>query len=228
VPRLALLLAFALAAPLHAGELPTLGLLNIASTMPDTLSVKTTAPQTTYADLEAWPGGALPPAEFIKLVGPVAREIASRTGVPASVQIAQAALETGWGSSSIGDAHNLFGMKSVGPAGSVTKQTTEYYPGPACELAAFRAYHNWHESLEDHARLFTGQDPHLISLGKGDLYLPAMAYSHDPDNYARMIAACGYATDSSYPDELIQIMQKYGLYQWDPWPDSCTPPPPNP
>ena len=38
------------------------------------------------------------------------------TGVPASVTLAQAALETGWGAATIGDAKNLLGIEGTGPA----------------------------------------------------------------------------------------------------------------
>ena len=74
-------------------------------------------------DLASYPGGKLPPAKFIALFGPVAQASMKETGVPASVTLAQAILETGWGGSSIGDAKNLFGIKGTGPAGTTRVYT---------------------------------------------------------------------------------------------------------
>ena len=53
------------------------------------------------------------PQEFIALVGPAAQASAANTGVPASFTVAQAALESGWGTSSLAkDGKNLFGVKA--------------------------------------------------------------------------------------------------------------------
>ena len=75
------------------------------------------------------------PADFIALVVEGAQEFQVKTGVFASVTIAQAALETGWGQFIPVDkytgklSYNLFGVKGVGPAGSVTCQTWEVIDG---------------------------------------------------------------------------------------------------
>jgi hypothetical protein len=67
--------------------------------------------------------------EFIEFVGENARRAKAATGVPASVTVAQAILETGWGKHTIGEAKNLFGIKGRGPAGSVRAPTREYSNG---------------------------------------------------------------------------------------------------
>ncbi len=83
--------------------------------------------------------------------------VASRRqyGVPASVTIAQAILESGWGKSSLTQrAFNLFGVKGQGPAGSMTVPTKEFINGQWITInAAFRRYHNFAESMSDHGRL---------------------------------------------------------------------------
>jgi hypothetical protein len=154
--------------------------------------------------LARWRGGRLSPRNFVQLLGPVAREVARRTGVPASVTLAQAALETGWGRSTIGDARNLFGIKGTGPAGSTTVPTREHLGGRDVTVrAAFRRYHTWEQSIEDHAALL-----------KGRRYRRAFSATH-PDGFARAIAAAGYATDPAYATSLIRLMRTHNLYQWD-------------
>ena len=50
------------------------------------------------------------PAEFIAQILPGAQACQRATGIPASITIAQAALETGWGKDVMGN--NLFGIKA--------------------------------------------------------------------------------------------------------------------
>ena len=53
------------------------------------------------------------PQEFISKVAMAAQYAAQQTGVPASISIAQAALESGWGESGLTKAgNNLFGIKA--------------------------------------------------------------------------------------------------------------------
>ncbi len=158
------------------------------------------------AALNNWKGGKLPPSEFCRLLGPVARESMRVNGVPASVTLAQAALETGWGRATIGDAKNLFGIKGTGPAGSITVPTTEYINGRYVTVqGTFRKYHTWRESIDDHARLLT----------TSSRYRNCMANKNNPDQFARELQKAGYATSPTYASTLISIMKQYNLYQYD-------------
>jgi len=158
------------------------------------------------AALNAWKGGKLSPSEFARLLGPVARESMKRTGVPASVTLAQAALETGWGKATIGNAKNLFGMKGAGPAGSITVRTQEYMNGRYITTnGTFRKYNTWLESFNDHARL----------ISQGSRYANSMRNKNNPDQFARELQKAGYATSPTYASTLISIMKSYNLYQWD-------------
>ena len=163
---------------------------------------------TESGDLASYTGGKLPPAEFIALFGPVARDSLKATGVPASVTLAQAILETGWGSSSIGDAKNLFGIKGTGPAGTTVVHTQECYNGTFVTIQdGFRKYNTWQESIDDHANLVSG----WIYKTAWDNYQA----NHDADAFARGIHQAGYATDPEYANKLIGLMQSYNLYEWD-------------
>lgn len=184
---------------------------NNTTTTPAT-NTTTTAPATNTAaasEAEAalanYRGGRLSPAEFTRLFGPVAREASRTSGVPASIILAQAALETGWGGSTIGDARNLFGIKGTGPAGSISVPTREVINGRSVTVQAnFRKYNTWAESIADHGRLL-----------QTSRYAPAMAVRNNPDEFARQLQRCGYATDPNYANLLISIMRSNNLYQYN-------------
>ncbi|SET15979.1 glucosaminidase domain-containing protein [Paenibacillus sp. NFR01] len=149
-------------------------------------------------------------SEFIAKIAPYAVADMQRSHIAASLTIAQAALESGFGSSGLTvRAGNLFGIKGSGPAGSIAMRTTEYVNGKAVQVtAAFRAYHNWGESVADHSAILVGG----VSWNRG-LYSKAIGV--DGKTAAREIAAAGYATDPNYAAKLIQMMDTYNLYQYD-------------
>jgi flagellum-specific peptidoglycan hydrolase FlgJ len=144
--------------------------------------------------------------QFIEFVAQDAGEAMKATGVPASVTVAQAILESAWGKHTIRDAKNLFGIKGTGPAGSVSVQTREVFNGRSgMEQANFRKYNSFEESILDHANLFL----------TNRRYAPALAVKNDPDSFAREIQKAGYATDPEYAAKLIGVMQRFNLYRFD-------------
>jgi hypothetical protein len=147
---------------------------------------------------------------FIATIAPLAVQNMQQSGVAASLIIAQAALESGWGSSGLTvRANNLFGIKGNGPAGSVNVLTTEYVNGKPVKVnVAFRAYHAWSESISDHTEIIRDG----VSWNR-DLYRKVIGATGK--TAAREIAAAGYATDPDYADKLIGIMDMYNLYQYD-------------
>ncbi|MGN7359432.1 glycoside hydrolase family 73 protein [Paenibacillus sp. SAF-054] len=152
-------------------------------------------------------------ADFIARIAPLAAADQQKTGVPASLTIAQAALESSWGGSGLAvKANNLFGIKGEGPAGSIRMQTSEYVRGAMVQIYAyFRMYHSWAESIQDHSRL-------IVKGVAGDARY-AGALHADGKTAARVVAKAGYATDPRYADKLILIMDQYGLYQYDAKPE---------
>ncbi|WP_334073031.1 glycoside hydrolase family 73 protein [Paenibacillus sp. A14] len=142
--------------------------------------------------------------EFIAKLAPNAVKDWHESGVPASLTIAQAALESNWGSSGLArQANNLFGIKGTGPAGSVMMPTTEYRNGSPIRInAPFRKYRSWAESIADHTRLLENKRY------AGVLRRPGQ-------EAAKAVAAAGYATDPSYASKLIALMDMYDLYQYD-------------
>ncbi|MWV44573.1 mannosyl-glycoprotein endo-beta-N-acetylglucosamidase [Paenibacillus sp. HJL G12] len=148
--------------------------------------------------------------EFISTLTPCAISDMQRCGIPASLTIAQAILESNWGTSGLTQqANNLFGIKGKGPAGSVDMPTTEYVQGkPVKVTASFRKYRSWAESVADHSNLILG----------GTRDNPTRYHGVLNANYktaAEEIWKGGYATDPQYPAKLIAIMEAYNLSRYD-------------
>lgn len=147
---------------------------------------------------------------FVKKIAVFAIADMKNTFIPSSLIIAQAALESAWGTSGLTKkGNNLFGIKGKGPAGSCTMPTTEYVNGKPIKVdAAFRAYNNWGESIADHTKLILGG----VSWDRNK-YKKVIGV--DGKTAAREIQKAGYATDPKYADKLIAIMNEYNLYQYD-------------
>lgn len=146
-------------------------------------------------------------AEFIQRIAPGAIETQKKYGVFASISIAQAILESGWGKSAIGN--NLFGIKADSSwSGEYVECGTKEYDGGGAysTTAKFRAYSNWGESVEDHGKF----------LKDNSRYAKAGLFSaKDYIGQAYALKSAGYATDPNYPMMLIELIQKYGLNQYD-------------
>ncbi len=150
---------------------------------------------------------------FIDQHAPAAEDSREATGVPASVTLAQAILETGWGQGALArEDHNMFGMKCFGSPGEHALGCRDYgtfecSPAGGCfdVDATFRAYAGIADSYRDHGELLSGWSR----------YATAMEHKDDPDRFAREIHKAGYATDPQYADKLIELMENYDLYQYD-------------
>jgi flagellum-specific peptidoglycan hydrolase FlgJ len=154
--------------------------------------------------------GKTPQERFIASIGEAAVVSHERTGVPASVTIAQAILETYWGSSRLArEANNYFGIKAqtrVGSAGVVWFDVWEVIGGRnVMQSQPFRAYDSVADSFVDHGRFF-------VENGR---YAAAMATGDDARQFARAVNRAGYATDPAYASKLIALMDRYNLYRFD-------------
>jgi flagellum-specific peptidoglycan hydrolase FlgJ len=165
-------------------------------------------PQTTGAQSTA-PITGVPKTgnAFIDRIAGDAIKSQRETGVPASVTMAQAILESGWGKSGLStQANNFFGIKGKGPAGSVTMRTREVFNGQSTYInAPFRKYNSPAESFADHGRFFT----------QNKRYATAMQHTNDAHRFAREIARAGYATDPKYASMLSGLINKHGLERFD-------------
>ncbi|GAB1691295.1 sporangiospore maturation cell wall hydrolase GsmA [Krasilnikovia sp. M28-CT-15] len=137
-------------------------------------------------------------------------------GVPPSVTIAQAILESGWGRSdlSVNDG-NFFGIKCFngyhGPLafGCHTYKTQECTKAGKCfdTTASFRRYASPGMSFRDHGYF----------LRANRRYRPAFAYTRSANRFIWGVWKAGYATDPNYYTKITGIMAKWGLYRYDTW-----------
>ncbi len=126
-----------------------------------------------------------------------------------SVCIAQAALESGWGSSALmKKANAYFGIKaSKGWGGGVySAATKECYDGVGMTdtTALFRAYGSLADSVCDYYNLITESERYSGAVGVSD-YRECIA----------AIAGGGYATDPDYEGKIRAIIENYGLDKYD-------------
>ncbi|HQE31036.1 MAG TPA: glucosaminidase domain-containing protein [Propionibacteriaceae bacterium] len=149
---------------------------------------------------------------FINSIAGMAQQSQATHKVPASVTIAQAILETGWGRSTLSMyAQNYFGIKckatpSPYQSGCMEKASLEDYDpaNPVTEVSPFRVYASVQDSFVDHGYF----------LATNSRYAAAFTTT-SADDFIRAVAAAGYATDPAYPTTLISIMQRYNLYRFD-------------
>jgi len=151
---------------------------------------------------------------FLNQIIPSATVIAAQNDLYASVMMAQAILESGWGTSTLSKApnYNLFGIKGQYNGESINMETLEdsggqnYYP----INAEFRKYPSYAESLQDYANL----------LANGTSWNPtyyAGAWKSNAATYqdATAYLTGRYATDTAYSTKLNRIIAQYGLDQYD-------------
>lgn len=122
-------------------------------------------------------------------------------GIPASIKLAQALLESGNGNSYLAtSANNHFGIKCGGSwtGKSVTKSDDN--PNDC-----FRCYSNVEDSYRDHSQfLLRKRYENLFTLDRDDY-----------KGWARGLKEAGYATNPRYPELLIDIIERYDLSKYD-------------
>lgn len=154
-------------------------------------------------------------AEFVEKIGALASEDMKKTGILASLTIAQAILESAWGTSALAQApnYNLFGIKGAYNGNYCEFNTSEYLNGKWVTVKAqFRKYPSWAESLADHSALFNTYDRYANLRGCTDYKLAC-----------RYVREDGYATDPSYTSKLINIIESNNLTRFDNGAVSTTP-----
>jgi flagellar protein FlgJ len=160
-----------------------------SSTAPSTLSTAPSSPAKSVT----------PPLEqaksFIASILPSVQTAAKQLGVAPVAILAQAALETGWGQHAPGN--NVFGVKagSGWAGGTVQTLTREFQNGVASVgTAAFRAYQNVADSVDNYAALLSRPR-----------YQSARGQGNDISAFASALQRSGYATDPDYAAKLVAI-----------------------
>lgn len=154
-------------------------------------------------------------SEFLKGTVSAAQRTQQKYGVPASITLAQAILESGWGKSALARlAHNYFGIKATShtaPEDYIEFPTHEFVDGRSIPtMAKFARYATAKESFEAHAEL----------LAHARRYRPAMDFVNRPADFARQLQLCGYSTSPIYAAKLMRLVNQFDLTQFDvPGPD---------
>ena len=135
-----------------------------------------------------------------------------RTGIPASVKLAQALIESDWGRSDLAkNANNHFGIKCGGKWSGKTylKKDDDYDQEGKLMESCFRVYAHPLESFKNHSDFLT--DP-----AKSNRYGFLFNYKKtDYVSWAYGLQTAGYASDQRYPRKLIDVIEKYKLYELD-------------
>lgn len=148
--------------------------------------------------------------DFLDKIGDFARKDMQKSGILASLTIAQAILESGWGKYDCG-GNNLFGIKGRYNGQFVLCDTKEYVKGQYISIKAeFRKYPSWAESLADHSAFICG-----VKLGDGSLRYKAVIGEKDYKKACQAIKDAGYATSPTYVQSLINIIEQYNLNRFD-------------
>ena len=125
-----------------------------------------------------------------------------RHNVPASITLAQGLLESGAGMSTLSvKSNNHFGIKCGSGWRGRSVRANDDAPNEC-----FRAYRKVEDSYEDHSLFLVGNQRYasLFRLKKTDY-----------KGWARGLKKAGYATDPSYANKLITIIETYDLYKYD-------------
>lgn len=147
---------------------------------------------------------------FIKQIAGEAQTMQSVYHVPASITIAQAILESNWGTSQLASRyHNLFGIKGTGPT-SRSLSTKEYVNGKwVVTNGQFKTYDSWDDSIKDHTRLMLNGTAN----NKNNYY--GVTHAANYKDAANALQRAGYATDPDYANKLINVIESYNLAKYD-------------
>lgn len=126
----------------------------------------------------------------------------NRTGIPASITLAQGILESDCGNSDLAvEANNHFGIKCHSDWTGKTMHKDDDR-NDEC----FRSYDSAYDSFKDHSDFLTSKSRYasLFQLDKTDYKA-----------WAKGLKKCGYATERTYADRLIAIIEEEGLAAYD-------------
>lgn len=140
--------------------------------------------------------------DYIKKYKNIAINNMSQYKIPASITLAQGLMESGAGQSVFTKkSNNHFGIKCH-------KDWTggKVYHDDDARNECFRKYKKPEDSFRDHAEFLSGK-PRYSSLFKLKIT--------DYKGWAKGLQKAGYATDKSYANKLIKLIEDYELHQYD-------------
>lgn len=142
------------------------------------------------------------PEQYITLYKGAAIEEMIKSGIPASITLAQGMLESAFGNSRLAKkAKNHFGIKCHSDwSGPSVKKDDD------AKNECFRKYKNVWESYRDHSKFLTGKSRYAFLFEYK---------TTDYKSWAKGLKKAGYATNPKYPRLLIDLIERYELHQYD-------------
>ncbi len=143
-----------------------------------------------------------PQVLYVEKYADLAVEEMYRSGVPASITLAQGLLESRYGQSELAvKGNNHFGIKC-----HTTWTGRKMYHDDDRKGECFRVYKSPEESFRDHSDFLRYRDRYRF------------LFDLEPTDYkgwAYGLKKAGYATDPAYPKKLIRLIEDYRLYEYD-------------
>lgn len=174
--------------------------------------------RTQVAEMKGWA-----PQDVISKVGPLFTEDQKKTGILASVSLAQFIVESGYGQSRLSlEANNCFGIKGYPGQGTWYGSTWDgvsVYNINTNEQTAsgstyvvydsFRMYDCMEDSIEDHSAYLS------TSMNGDKLRYEGIIGCTDYRKAAQIIKNGGYATAVNYVDVICSVIERWDLTQYD-------------
>jgi len=143
-----------------------------------------------------------PQEKYVAKYARIAVQEMYRSGVPASITLAQGILESRYGMSALAaEGHNHFGIKCHKDWKGKSMKVDDDEKGEC-----FRVYDEDLESFRDHSDFLRYRDRYKF------------LFDYEITDYvawANGLKKAGYATDPAYPSKLISNIEKYGLAKYD-------------
>lgn len=146
---------------------------------------------------------------YIEVYKDIAIVEMKRTGIPASIKLGQAILESSAGKSRLSlSSNNHFGIKCKSYWKGKTYDHIDDDVDRHGQLvpSCFRAYETVIDSYIDHSNFITNSVRYNSILVHQD-----QSYQH----WATFLQKNGYATDPNYAKKLISCIEKYQLFEYD-------------
>ncbi len=150
--------------------------------------------------------------DYIRTYREIAVKEMERTGIPASIKLAQAILESNGGRSELArKAHNHFGIKCGNDWQGETYhlEDDDYDSGGNKVKSCFRVYRRDEASFIAHSEFL--RDPKKAARYGFLFRIPPTDYRR----WAHGLKKAGYASNPRYPQLLIDLIERYKLDQYD-------------
>lgn len=148
-------------------------------------------------------------SDYISKYKSIAIEEMYRSGIPASITLAQGLHESGIGKGQLAvNSNNHFGIKCKKnwQGESFYWKDDDFDRNGNLTESCFRVYPSVQQSYQDHTDFLVNNKRYEV------------LFSYDRTDYvswAKGLKSCGYATDKLYADKLIKTIKRYNLSQFD-------------